>query len=178
MGFYLSKKGLIHPIHFSYLESEATPKRLEKTKIHSQENEYSTSTVEKSTHLFAIEVMQSPVVSFNWDTPIEKIKNSMEHLGIRHIPILNDLKLIGMISDRDILKINNSGTFHFLKAKDIMTTIVLVCDEETPLIHFSKVLIEEKISCLPVIDKNHFLVGIISRTDILKVIIDDRIVFT
>ena len=175
MGFYISTNGIIHPYHFSYLEGAVAPQRMEKTKIHSSEVISTTSSVDKPIAFYSIQVMQSPVISFKMNTPVQEIKEKMKTLGIRHIPIINNSKLVGMVSDRDILKINNSGTFHFLKAKDIMSSVVLVCDEETPLAHFAKVLLEEKVSCLPVIDKNQFLIGIISRTDILKVIINNRV---
>lgn len=61
-------------------------------------------------------------------------------------------------------------------AIDIMTSVLVVAEEETPLAHVARVLLEEKISALPIIDKSHRLVGIISRTDILKTVVYNRLV--
>lgn len=176
MAFYVSTKGIIHPYHFDYLDLISVSARLEKTKIHFQVENKTVSPPEKQVDFYAINVMHSPVIAESMNTPVQEIKEKMKKMGIRHIPIINNLKLVGMISDRDILKINNSSTFHFLKAKDIMSTLIVVCDEETPIAHLAQVLLEEKISSLPVIDKNHQLVGMISRTDILKAIINNRLV--
>ena len=84
--------------------------------------------------------------------------------------------IIGMISDRDLLKVELAGTFLYLKAEDIMTTVLVVAEEETPLAHIARVLLEEKISALPIIDKSHKLVGMISRSDILKAVVYNRLV--
>jgi acetoin utilization protein AcuB len=110
------------------------------------------------------------------ETPIKVIKEKMKVVGAHHIPIVQNFKLIGLISDRDLLKIDQSSTFYFLKAFDIMTTVLVVCDEDTPIEHLAKVLLEEKISCLPVVDKNHKLTGLITRSDLLRVIIENRLV--
>jgi len=69
-----------------------------------------------------------------------------------------------------------SGTFPFLKAANIMSTVLIVALDETPLAHIARVLMEEKISCLPVIDSNQLLVGMISRTDILRAVVYNRLV--
>ncbi len=105
-----------------------------------------------------------------------KIREDMKIHGIRHIPLTKDQLLYGMISDRDLLKFETSGTFSYLKAEDVMTTVLFVAEEDTPLAHIARVLLEEKISALPIINKDHKLVGMISRTDILKAVVYNRLV--
>jgi CBS domain-containing protein len=177
MAFFVSTKGQLHPHQFSYLEGDFEKARLEKTQIHSEfSGKVSTTLPKEQKDFFAIDIMSRPTFSMPLDSLLEKIRFEMKSRNIRHIPIFSDHKIIGMISDRDLLKVDLAATFAFLKAEDIMTTVLVVAEEETPLAHIARVLIEEKISALPIIDKFHQLVGMISRTDILKAVVYNRLV--
>lgn len=175
MSFFLSTKGQLHPHNFRYLEGDFEKARLERTEIHTEKKLPHSLPVEKN-NFYAIDVMAKPVHTMNVDVPLVKIRDLMKDKAIRHVPLVVNNKIQGMISDRDLLKVDMSGTFSFLKAEDIMTTVLIVALEETPLAHVARVLMEEKISCLPIIDKNHRLVGMISRTDILRAVVYNRLV--
>ena len=151
--------------------------RLEKTLIHSDvKDTQPVKSEERPVDFYAINIMTSQLTTEPPETSIKLIKEKMTVLGAHHIPIVQNFRLLGLISDRDLLKIDQSSTFYFLKAIDIMTTVLVVCDEETPIEHIAKVLLEEKISCLPVVDKNHRLTGLITRSDILRVVIENRLI--
>ena len=120
--------------------------------------------------------MAKPALSLSPTSSLFDVRKLMSEKNIRHIPILFQNKILGMISDRDLLKVDLSGTFPFMKAEDIMSTVLIVALDETPLAHVARVLMEEKISGLPIIDKNNFLVGMISRTDILRAVVYNRLV--
>lgn len=175
MSFFLSTKGQLHPYSFRYLEGDFEKARLERTEIHS-DKKWPNSLPKEKQDFFAIDIMAKPVHTMNVDAPLVKVRELMKNKGIRHIPIVVNQKIQGIISDRDLLKVDMSGTFSFLKAEDIMTTVIVVALEETPLAHIARVLMEEKISCLPIINEGHQLVGMISRTDILKAVVYNRLV--
>lgn len=177
MAFFLSTKGILHPYQFKYLEGEFEKARLERTEIHSEHSKKLPRTLPlEQTDFFAIDVMNKPVVSLPVEALLDNIREQMKLNNIRHIPLVKNQKIVGMISDRDLLKLELAGTFSFLKAEDVMTTVLVVAQEETPLAHIARVLVEEKISALPIIDKSHHLVGMISRTDILKTVVFNRLV--
>lgn len=54
------------------------------------------------------------------------------------------------------------------KAKDIMTTDVIVANKNDNIANVANLLIKEKIGGLPVVDEENKVVGIISETDIMK----------
>lgn len=54
------------------------------------------------------------------------------------------------------------------KAKDIMTTNVVVANRDDSISDVAKILIEQKVGGLPVVDGDNKVVGIISETDIIK----------
>lgn len=177
MAFFLSTNGLLHPYHFKYLEGDFEKARLERTEIHSEFTKKMPRTLpSEQIDFFAIDIMNRPVFSMPVDSSLKKIRDEMKARDIRHVPLVKDHKILGMISDRDLLKVDLSGTFLFLKAEDIMTTVLIVAEEETPLAHIARVLMEEKISALPIVDKAHKLVGMISRTDILRAVVYNRLV--
>jgi tRNA nucleotidyltransferase (CCA-adding enzyme) len=177
MAFYLSTKGVLHPYDFRYLQGDFEKARLEPTLIAgNRESSKDDSENKIKTDFYAIDVMSSPIRSMSNESTLDEIRALMKKYSIRHIPISDNKKFAGMISDRDLLKLDMSGTFSFIKAKDVMNTLVIVCNEETPLAHIARVLLEEKISALPVINSEKNLSGIISRSDILKVVIYNKLV--
>lgn len=174
MAFYLSTNGILHPYDFNYLKNDFEKARLEPTLVHGESKHESKAGTKVD--FFAIDVMSSPVKTLSVDSKLEDVRTLMKLDGIRHVPITKNGKFIGMISDRDLLKLDLAGTFSFLKAEDAMNTLVVVASEETSLAHIARVLLEEKISALPVINDKHHLTGIISRSDILKIVIYNRLV--
>lgn len=174
----MSTNGQLHPYNFEYLIDIVKKSRMEKTVIHSEPKRAPPiqPTNEKQIDFYALNIMTSDLVTESPDTALNTIREKMKVLGAHHIPVVQNFRLIGLISDRDLLKIDQSSAFYFLKASDIMTTVLVVCDEDTPIEQLAKVLLVEKINCLPVIDKNHKLIGVITRSDILRVIVENRLV--
>lgn len=176
MAFYLLTNGHLHPYQFKYLEGAFEKARLERTQVHTEPRDFVSTLPENKKDFYAIDVMNKPVHSLSADSLLSEVQNEMKKYQIRHIPITHEHKIRGIISDRDLLKVEVSGTFYFLKAADVMTTVLVVAHEETPLAHVARVLLEEKISALPIIDKQHHLVGMISRSDILRAVVYNRLI--
>jgi CBS domain-containing protein len=177
MSFFLSTNGQLHPYQFAYLAGEFEKARLEKTQIHSVvEVKNRKPLPETQKDFYAIDIMGRDVFTATSQTKIELIRYEMRKRNIRHVPVLDDGVIKGIISDRDLLKVNQAGTFFFMKAKHIMSNVLVVADEETPLAHIARVFLEEKISAIPIIDRTQKLTGIITNSDILKVIVYNRLV--
>lgn len=169
----MSTKGVLHPYDFRYLQGDFEKARLEPTQVHGLVKTHGN---ENKKDFYAIDVMNKPVKTLDIHAKLEDVRTLMKIDNIRHVPITDKNKFIGIISDRDLLKLDMSGTFSFLKAEDAMNTIVIVADEETPLAHIARVLLEEKISAIPIVNKNFHLTGMITRSDILKVVIYNQLV--
>lgn len=177
MAFFLATNGQLRPYQFKYLEGEYERARLEPTEIHSElEKKVPRPVLKDKKEFFSIDVMNKPVFTLPAGSLLSGIREEMKKHGIRHVPLVKENKLMGMVSDRDLLKVESSGTFYYLKADSIMSTVIVVADEETPLAHIARVLLEEKISAIPIIDESHHLSGMITRTDILKAVIYNRLV--
>lgn len=91
-------------------------------------------------------------------------EEKLKKFNINHIPIINsEEKLVGMVSDRDILKKPNAN-----KISEFMKPEVLTCFETTRIQDISKIMLHEKISAIPIINSQYQLVGIVTTSDILR----------
>jgi CBS domain-containing protein len=104
----------------------------------------------------------------------------MKMKRVRHLPVLEDGRLVGMLSQRDLfhaalstaLNFGSKAQKEFLKTvpvKEVMTDEVLTIDPNADVKEAARCMIEHKIGCLPVVE-NGKLVGIVSETDLLRVI--------
>ena len=134
--------------------------------------------------------MTTDVITVGEDMPMMKASIIMKENNIRSLPILNKKgKLVGIVSDRDLRDASPSKATSLdvhelnylistIKIKDLMTrNVVVVRPDET--VEFAAILmLENKISSLPVINDKGSLIGIITQTDIFRVLINITGVYT
>ncbi len=134
--------------------------------------------------------MTSDVITVDEDTSMMKASIIMKEKKIRSLPIVNKQgKLAGIVSDRDLRdaapsKATTLDVYELnyllasIKIKDLMTTnLVYAMPDET--VEFAAILmLENKISSLPVINKQGSLIGIITQTDIFKAMINIAGIYT
>lgn len=132
--------------------------------------------------MFVSDWMTKKVLTVGSDDSVTDVVNLMKENKIKHVPVLKDDKLVGIISDRDIKKFCPSEAttldmyeLHYLlakaKVKEVMKTKVVTISPDTPVEEAARVMFDETIGCLPVVDKGK-LVGIISDRDIFRVLVD------
>ena len=103
------------------------------------------------------------------DTPITEIAKLMRAHDIGCIPIGEDDKLVGMVTDRDIVckgLAGNGFDASRAKARDVMTEGIHCCREDDDLAKAVRHMEELKVRRLPVINKSRRMVGILSLGDI------------
>jgi CBS domain-containing protein len=106
-------------------------------------------------------LMTREVVSVLPSAPVPEIVELIREKGIRHVLVCDDdKKLLGVLSDRNLCA--NQGT----TARDLMSSRLLSTTPETPINQAITCLIQERISCLPVLE-NDRLCGLITTTDML-----------
>jgi acetoin utilization protein AcuB len=134
--------------------------------------------------------MTTDVITVDEDTSMMKASIIMKEKKIRCLPVVNGKgELAGIVSDRDLRdaapsKATTLDVYELnyllssIKIKDLMTTnLVYVRPDET--VEFAAILmLENKISSLPVINNKGSLIGIITQTDIFKVLINIAGVYT
>ena len=136
------------------------------------------------------DVMTRDVV-FVWaDTPLHETATIMARENVSGLPVLNARhELIGVVSDKDFLRrlggVGIRSFMHFLaqrltgtvpviadlsteKARDIMTAPAITVAETTTVSEITRLFEERNINRVPVLDQNRRLIGIVTRTDIVR----------
>jgi acetoin utilization protein AcuB len=125
--------------------------------------------------------MQQQIFTIQQSETVEEAQALMAVNGIRHLPVLDGAALVGIISERDIraVLIPQRSTSAGKKARayylprDILVEEAMTADPlwvtpESDIEEAARLLVSNKIGCLPVMD-NGGVVGIITDTDILTV---------
>jgi CBS domain-containing protein len=112
--------------------------------------------------------MHKGAVWISPDTSITEIAQKMREHDIGALPVGENDKLVGMVTDRDIVcrGLANGQDFSKLKARDVMTKGIAYCKDEQDLEEALELMEKNKIRRLPVIDEKKRMVGILSLGDI------------
>ncbi len=133
---------------------------------------------EREPILHAYSIMKSPVHTLGPGMKIIDAWNLFQEKNVNHMPVLsNDKKIIGIVSDRDLLKRLNiiDDKVENLTDKtvgDIMIKEVITAARVTDIRRIAKALFEHHIGTMPIVDDNGELTGIITRSDILYALIN------
>ncbi len=114
-------------------------------------------------------IMTRRVVTVEMDDSLQIIREIFENVKFHHIMVVDGQKLAGVISDRDLIDREERYTITLdKKAHEIMSRNLITVDVETSIEKASNLLLENNISCLPVISPNGSVEGIVSWKDILR----------
>lgn len=107
----------------------------------------------------------------NWiapDTPIAEIAKQMREDDIGALPVGQDDRLIGMVTDRDIVLRGFDGGSDPLKltARDVMSRPIIYCNANEDLEDAVRIMERKQLRRLPVIDQNRRMVGMLSLGDV------------
>jgi len=126
--------------------------------------------------------MSKNVVTIDANDAMQDAMRVLKEHGIRMLPVMKKGKLVGIVTDRDLKKASASDAttldIHELlylltkiKVKDIMTRDPIAVPPDYTVEETAQVLQDSKISGAPVVDDYGQVVGIITQTDLFRVLI-------
>src|SRR5512139_3442225 len=129
------------------------------------------------------ERMSRPVITISPEMPIVDALELMKRDRIRRTPVVHDGKLVGIVSDKDLLNASPSPATTLsvwemnyllskITVKDVMTKKVLSVTEDTPIEEAARIMADNKIGGMPVLNKEGKVVGIITETDLFKIFLE------
>jgi len=127
------------------------------------------------------ELMRSTVFTIAPDAGLDRALVIMNSKRIRHLPVVENEVMVGLISNRDLhlSMVEESGPQNapkgmylpaLTKIRKIMKTEVLTVKPDDPVLDAVRIMCEKKIGCLPVLSEEGKLVGIVTETDLLQLL--------
>ena len=122
------------------------------------------------------------VVTVPPDTTLPAALRLMKEQGIRRLPVMENGQLVGMVTRGDLREADPSNMTSLsswelndlrnnIKVGQIMTPNPLTISQEATLGQAAQVMLERKISGLPVVNEAGNLIGIITESDIFRMIV-------
>jgi CBS domain-containing protein len=126
------------------------------------------------------EIMQTGVVTISAGDTLSTVEDIMTLGGLRHMPVVRGGTLVGVVSERDLLRAslsNLTGFGHeerraFLQVVEItrvMSAPPIIIAPDAEIGQAARLLAEKRIGCLPVVEEGK-LVGLLTETDVLRYI--------
>jgi acetoin utilization protein AcuB len=132
--------------------------------------------------MFVGERMSRPVISVSPNEPINEVLAMFKEEHIRRAPVMKDGKLVGIVSERDLLNASPSPVttlsvweMNYLiskvTVKNVMTKKVITVDKDIPIEEAARIMADKKIGGLPVVSSGK-VVGMITETDLFKAFLE------
>ncbi|HEY3474839.1 MAG TPA: CBS domain-containing protein, partial [Anaerolineales bacterium] len=132
--------------------------------------------------MFVGERMSRPVICVSPEDPINEVLAMFRNEHIRRAPVMQEGKLVGIVSERDLLNASPSSAttlsvweMNYLiskvKVRNVMTKKVITVDADTPIEEAARIMADKKIGGLPVVS-NGKVVGMITETDLFKILLE------
>ena len=126
--------------------------------------------------------MKKDLVTVTKDERMTVAKKIMKEKNIRHLPVVDGKRLVGLLTNMDVRKAEASPAtsleireLHYLLDKltvgEIMTRNVITIAPDVSVEEAAILLHDNKIGCLPVVEDGN-LVGIITENDVMEILID------
>lgn len=124
-------------------------------------------------------IMTSPVITLKKSDSLEKAEHIFKKHHIRHIPIVTDKVIVGMLSYTDLLRLSfadytddfsddaDALVYNMFTIKQIMKRKIVSVSTSNSIKEVAEILAREEFHALPVVDNNK-LVGIVTTTDLIK----------
>lgn len=127
------------------------------------------------------DLMTTEVVTLNAGDHLDLASDIMTLGRIRHMPVVRGGRLAGILSQRDLFRGAISSVLQFrpaaerewlrkVRVEEVMTQTVVAAAPDWPIRRAVDVMIEGRFGCLPVVDAEQRVVGLISETDFLRLL--------
>lgn len=124
--------------------------------------------------------MQRNVITIEREASLRRARRVMENHRIRHLPVVEGRRLVGILTDRDIRQAAPSSAasitsrerdefMDFLRVGQVMTRRIISVTPITSISEAARLLRRYRIGCLPVVE-DRLLVGILTGSDLLEVL--------
>jgi len=126
------------------------------------------------------DIMRRKVVTISANERLSTVEDIMTLGRMRHMPVVQGGKLLGVVSERDLLRASLStlaghrveerrAFLHVVAIAQVMSSPAIVIGPEATVEQAALIMAEKKIGCLPVVEDDH-LIGVLTETDVLRMV--------
>ena len=129
------------------------------------------------------EIMSTDVKTLERNDNLSLAQDIMKQERIRHFPVLAGSRVVGVVSQRDLLHATLGSVMDYgeksekaylasVVVKEVMTDPAVTISPQASIKEAAALMVQRRIGCLPVVE-NDRLMGIVTETDILKQVAED-----
>lgn len=131
----------------------------------------------------ATRVMTKNVTCITPDVSLDRAWSLMKRLHVRHLPVVFSGRLVGILSDRDLLLRalpveGGAVTFPPLAVGESMTPHPVSCQATAAVSKLAALMLEHRIDSIPIVTTRDELVGLVTSTDLLELLTEPEAVST
>lgn len=178
----VTKTGIIDPLQdhedeqefkqeFKHENPNAKPKN--KAILKGSYGKQPDKTPQRKSRIFAKDIMSFPVRTINKETTVLEAVNSLNKFKNKHLLISEAHRIIGIVSDRDLLRQGANIEASQTRIQNIMSNEVIMAKEDAEIKVLANIMLHENISAIPIIDDKNQLVGIVTQSDLLRCIMNN-----
>ena len=130
------------------------------------------------------EVMRREIVTVTSQETLDLTQDFMNLGRVRHLPVVDEGRLVGILSHRDLLAASLTKALDFDRASrrtflrsvevgEVMARDVVTVAPDTTIADAARILVGRQIGCLPVVDSSGALIGLVTETDLISVALLD-----
>lgn len=113
-------------------------------------------------------IMITDVITVSPNDTLDKVKQLLVDEKIEHIPVVDNSKLVGIVSYHDLWELNRDfKEYSKITAKEIMTRKVAYLEPSSKIGSAAELFLENLFHCIPICDENKNLVGIVTNLDLI-----------
>lgn len=117
--------------------------------------------------MFAAEIISDAIPSLRTDDTVQKALDRMNDFKLKHLPVVNEVTLLGLVSEDDLLNIDNHDTLLNNSAVNILNVFVLSNVHTYDVI---RLLSQLKLTAVPVLDQQKNYLGLISINNMVNAV--------
>lgn len=113
-------------------------------------------------------IMINEVITVEPEDTLDKVKQLLVDEKIEHIPVVEEGKLIGIISYHDLWELNKDfKEYSKIRAKEIMTRKVAWLEPSAKIGSAAEIFLQNLFHAIPICDENKTLIGIVTNLDVI-----------
>ncbi|MGB8170757.1 MAG: CBS domain-containing protein [Chthoniobacteraceae bacterium] len=128
--------------------------------------------------------MSTNLVTVHHGDPVSKVRQLIREHGVHHLPVVSGQKLVGIISNTDVLRVSFGDTFqtderavdatldHTFTIEQLMQKDPVSVRENAPIREAAHALVQGSFHSLPIVSDGQKLVGLVTSTDLIRYLLE------